>query len=58
MTVTPRTLQDDAREGKNEVAVLQVVFNLVAGIPVQYMEVGDVQDVGLRKSDNEMIFVD
>ena len=58
MTVTPRTLRDDAREGKSEVAVLQVVFDLVAGIPVQYMEVGDVQDAGLRKSDDEMIFVD
>ena len=56
--MTPRTLQDDVREGKNEVAVLQVVFNLVTGIPVQYMEVGDVQVAGLRKSDDEMIFVD
>ena len=56
--MTPRTLRDDAREGKSEVAVLQVVFDLVAGIPVQYMEVGDVQDAGLRKSDDEMIFVD
>jgi hypothetical protein len=43
----------DAREGKSEVVVL--VFDL-HGIPVQYVEVGDVQDPG--KSDIEMICVD